>query len=140
MRVLLDTNVLIAAFVSRGVCSELLEHCIRQHQLVTCEFILNELQEKLRTKFKYDESTTSQVLGLLRSSLELVEPIVLDGNICRDPDDDNVLAAAVAVYCDCIITGDQDLLVLGQYAGVRILSPAEFWPFEAHMLPKTDPQ
>ncbi|MEW5792029.1 MAG: putative toxin-antitoxin system toxin component, PIN family [Pseudomonadota bacterium] len=141
MRVLLDTNVLIAAFISRGVCSELFEHCLRQHRLVTCSFILNELQEKLRTKFKYDESTTSQVLDLLRSGMELVEPIPLNENICRDPDDDHILAAAVAAHCDCIVTGDQDLLVLGQHAGVRILSPAEFWPFEAHMLlPKTDPQ
>ena len=40
MKIVLDTNVLIAAFIARGVCSDLLEHCARQHTLVTSEFIL----------------------------------------------------------------------------------------------------
>ena len=46
--------------------------------------------------------------------------------MCRDPDDDNILAAAESGKCDCIITGDKDLLVLKAYKGIDILNPREF--------------
>ena len=52
MRVLLDTNVLIAAFIAHGFCHELLEHCARQHTLVTSDFVLGEFRDKLTDKFK----------------------------------------------------------------------------------------
>lgn len=45
MRILLDTNVLIAAFLTRGICNELLEHCLRHHQLINSEFLLNEFHK-----------------------------------------------------------------------------------------------
>jgi predicted nucleic acid-binding protein len=44
----------------------------------------------------------------------------------RDPDDDHVLAAAVAAHADAIVSGDKDLLVLGTFQGILILSPTEF--------------
>jgi len=47
MRVVLDTNVLIAAFIARGICSAVLEHCVRQHTLVTSDFILNQQFRKV---------------------------------------------------------------------------------------------
>ena len=53
MRIVLDTNVLIAAFVSRGVCHELLEHCERQHQLISSGFILREFEDKLLTSVAF---------------------------------------------------------------------------------------
>lgn len=58
--------------------------------------------------------------------MRLVEPSSLDGPVCRDVDDDVVLATAVAAGAAMIVTGDQDLLVIGQYAGIDILSPREF--------------
>lgn len=51
MKILLDTNVLIAALIARGVCHELLEHCARRHKLVTSDFILDEVRNKLIQKF-----------------------------------------------------------------------------------------
>ena len=51
MKIVLDTNVLIAALIARGVCHELLEHCVLRHTLFTSEFILNETHEKLTEKF-----------------------------------------------------------------------------------------
>ena len=50
----------------------------------------------------------------------------LERQVCRDPDDDNILAASVTGDCDCIITGDKDLLVLKRYEGVDIFSPRDF--------------
>ncbi|MDQ3623269.1 MAG: putative toxin-antitoxin system toxin component, PIN family [Verrucomicrobiota bacterium] len=46
--------------------------------------------------------------------------------ICRDPDDDLVLAAAVAGSCQYLVTGDNDLLVLGAFRDVKIVKPREF--------------
>lgn len=130
MKIVLDTNVLIAAFVSRGYCHELFENCARQHTLITSDFILNEFQEKLAKKFKYEAEEISQAFDLLLSRMKVVVPVRLDMQICRDSDDDNVIATAIAGECDCIITGDKDLLVVKQYQSINIFSPNEFRTLE----------
>jgi uncharacterized protein len=131
VRIVLDTNVLIAAFIARGVCHQLLEHCISHHGLVISEFILDEVREKLIVKFKYTPEVVDETEKLLRSQMELVSPIPLDKPICRDADDDNILATAVAGNCKCIVTGDKDLLVLRQFQGIDILSPSDFQAYES---------
>lgn len=131
MRVLLDTNVLIAAFVARGRCAELLEHCAGAHDLVTSAGLLEEYQEKLVRKFRLTPELAAAQAALLRANMELVTPAALTAPVCRDPDDDLVLATAVTGACRCIVTGDKDLLVLLQYGGVSIVSPADFARYEA---------
>ena len=126
MRIVLDTNVLIAAFIARGSCHELFEYCIRRHKLVTSEFVLGELREKLIEKFKHTSEAAEEAITLLRQRMEIVTPDGLDAPVCRDSDDDNVLAAAVTGNCGFIITGDKDLLVLKRFGNVEILSPSEF--------------
>jgi len=126
VRILLDTNVIIAAFISRGVCHQLLEHCITHHELVTSEFVLDEVREKLVQKFKYPPEVAAEVAMLLRSRMEVVTPAPLAEQVCRDADDDNILAAAVAGNCGCVVTGDKALLTLSQFQGVDIFSPADF--------------
>jgi len=131
MRILLDTNVLIAAFITRGVCSDLLEHCIHRHKLVTSEFILNEFREHMIGKFQYSVSETEEAVELLRTKMEVVTPVQLEHPVCRDPDDDVVLGTALAGNVACIITGDKDLLVLRRYGSSDIVSPAQFPAYEA---------
>lgn len=130
MRILLDTNVLIAAFIARGMCSEVLEHCARNHTLVSSQTLLRELDEKLAGKFGFTRKETREVAALLRGKTEMVEPVILDQPVCRDPDDDVVLATALAGACDCIITGDKDLLVLERFRQIPILAPGNFWRYE----------
>ena len=60
----------------------------------------------------------------------MVEPARLNENVCRDRDDDNVLAAALEAKADCIVTGDKDLLILKNFRGIKIISPSDFWEFE----------
>jgi putative PIN family toxin of toxin-antitoxin system len=126
VRILLDTNVLIAALVARGLCHELLEYCIQRHTLVTSEFVLGELRDKLVTKFKYSSEVADEAVSLFRSRMEVVTPTSLDAPVCRDADDDNILAAASTGNCEYIITGDNDLLVLKRYASIEIVSPGDF--------------
>lgn len=68
---------------------------------------------------------------LIRSRAEGVTPVALDEPVCRDPDDDHVIATAIAGDSACIVTGDDDLLTLGTHAGIAMLSPADFCTFES---------
>jgi putative PIN family toxin of toxin-antitoxin system len=131
MRLVLDTNVLIAAFVARGVCAELVEHCVREHQPVTSVALLDEVRRGLVGKVKATARQAEQTIKLLRTRFEVVEPAPLGTIVCRDPDDDVVLGTAVAGRADAIVTGDQDLLDLIRYQGIPILSPRSFWSFES---------
>lgn len=62
MKVLLDTNVLIAAFITHGVCSDLLEHCLRQHELITSEAILEEFRQHLVRQFNYSTAEVEEAV------------------------------------------------------------------------------
>ena len=131
MKVTLDTNVLIAAFISHGVCNELLEYCALNHEIFLSGFILGELEEKLTGKFGFSKRETNNVIRILKSRCTIVQTAELPSPISRDPDDDNIIATAIAGLCDCIITGDKDLLVLNQVSGIRIILPNQFWIFES---------
>lgn len=77
-------------------------------------------------KFGYTAELAAEAVTVLRSRMKVVPALKLDRPVCRDPDDDNILAAAVSANCDCVITGDEDLLVLKAYEGIDILSPRDF--------------
>jgi putative PIN family toxin of toxin-antitoxin system len=66
------------------------------------------------------------LLKAYRERSTLVRPVALPHPVRRDRDDDKVLATAVAGRADIILTGDDDLLVLANYEGIRILSPRQF--------------
>jgi len=127
MRLVLDSNVLIAAFVARGLCADVLEHCIREHTPVASPAILEEVRRNLVAKIRVSHRDANEAVRLLRERLELVEPVALAARVCRDPDDDVVLGTAVAAGADAIVTGDRDLLDIGTFEGIRILSPRTFW-------------
>ena len=132
MKIVLDTNVLVSAFIVDGVCSRLLEHCIssRQITIVISKSVLNEFRNTLSSKFGHgDEEIRSRVEALIEAS-ESVKPVTFEEQICRDPDDDAILGSAVAGNADCIVTGDSDLLVLERFRDVDIISPSEFARYE----------
>ena len=130
MRLVLDTNVLLAAFMTRGHCHELFEHCLSGHRVIMSSYILSELQEKLVKKAKYSVAEAKAAVGFVRTATEMVVPIPLAIQVCRDADDDWVLATARTGDCQCLVTGDKDLLTLGEFEGIPILKPADFWSFE----------
>ena len=131
MRIVFDTNVLIAALITvEGVCGNLVKRCAQLHTPITSEFILAELHEKLTEKFKKEASDINDAVALIRAKFVVIEPTTLEKPVCRDPDDDTVLGTALAGEAQCIITGDKDLLSLGQYAGIDIFKPNAFEAYE----------
>ncbi|MBI2441951.1 MAG: putative toxin-antitoxin system toxin component, PIN family [Lentisphaerae bacterium] len=130
MRIVLDTNVLIAAFIAHGTCNELLEHCALRHVVVLSNFILDELRTVLSEKFGFNAAECREVLALLRSHCVFVQPVWLKSPGCSDPDDDVIIGTAVAGNCDCLVTGDKALQKLKAYGRTVIVSPGDFWKFE----------
>jgi putative PIN family toxin of toxin-antitoxin system len=131
VRLLLDTNVLVAAFVARGVCSELLEHCVRHHVVISSRPLLDELGYVLTRKFHQRAVDARGAIRLLGETFTLVTPEALESPVCRDPDDDVVLATAMAGRCAAIISDDQDFLVLDPFHAIRVLAPSTFWKWES---------
>jgi putative PIN family toxin of toxin-antitoxin system len=131
VRLLLDTNVLIAALVARGTCSDLLEHCVRQHTVISSQPLLDELRDVLERKFRQRPIDIDAAVRLFADTFTLVTPEALEPPTCREREDDLVLATALAGECAAIFTGDQDLLVLDPFRTIRELAPSAFWKWES---------
>ncbi len=125
MTVVLDTNVMVAALVSNGLCHEVLHRAIRLRILASSVALMDELEATLERKFEISPAV-AEFLAAARLHIRLVDPIPLPRPVCRERDDDVVLANAIAAKADIIVTGDQDLLVLKSHAKIRIVSPRSF--------------
>lgn len=124
MRVVLDTNVLISAVLFGGVPRELLWLAVQGRiRPITSAHLLDELEELLREKFGFSHAAAAETRGEFEVLAEVVETTEVP-KVCRDPDDDAVLAAAAAGGAAAIATGDRDLLDLGAYGDIAILTPA----------------
>lgn len=132
MRVFLDTNVLASALATRGLCADLFESVLAEHDLLTSTAVLGELERILASKFRLPADLVRSYLELIDGAAErIVETIELP-RPAPDPDDAPILAAALAGQAGCFVTGDKALLELGEIAGLPILSPRQFW--EKHRL------
>lgn len=124
MRVLLDTNVLISAVLFGGRPRALLVAAIEgRFDLVTSPVLLEKLERLLTSKLGFSAAASAAVRSELEGVAAVVEPRRVP-RVARDRDDDRVLAAAVEGGAELIVTGDTDLLVLGQHRGIRIERPA----------------
>lgn len=125
MRVVFDTNVLYSALAAKGFCEEVVDEAAGACFLVWSEPLRQEL-EKVITRRHKSGPATQAALAAFTDLCEFVEPARLPGRVCRDKDDDVVLTTAVAGKADAIVTGDDDLLTLEIYEGIRIVTPREF--------------
>jgi putative PIN family toxin of toxin-antitoxin system len=123
--VVLDTNVVVAALVAKGLCLEVVQRAIAMRCLATSAALVQELESTLHDKFTVTPST-SRFVRLFQQHAMVFEPILPARQVCRDPDDDTVLGTAAAARANFIVTGDRDLLVLKDYEGIRIITPREF--------------
>lgn len=132
MRAIIDTGVLVSALIrSQGIPGAVLRALAgnRFTAIYTTEMLVEMVdvlgRAKFRTKYHVQADDIATLIQLIRLRGELViptEPVAA----CRDPKDDKFLAAALAGQADCIVSGDDDLLVLSPFRGIPILRPAEF--------------
>ena len=127
MRIILDTNVILAAFAGRGLAHALFELCLEKHEIITSGHILSEVQKNLRKKLKMPEDKVLLITEYLKEFCTLSSYKRLDKDACRDIDDVKILGLAEVAKPDYIITGDKDLLVLEKFHSIPIITPREFW-------------
>jgi len=131
VRAVVDTNVLVSGLLWYGAPHAVMER-LRSGTLalVSSPALMAELADVIgRANFDavLARSNTSRerLLAEVRQLAEIVEPPPLPAPVCRDPDDDKVLALAIAAQIDLVVSGDHDLLSLGSYAGIPIVDAAE---------------
>ena len=128
MRVVFDTNVLYSAIAAKGFCEEVVDEAVGDCVTVWSDPLKQELESLLARRHKIGPATQT-ALTAYADLCEFVEPQPLSERVCRDKDDDVVLATALVGKADIIVTGDDDLLVLKKFRGIRILSPRKFLDF-----------
>lgn len=127
MRVCLDTNVLVAAFATRGLCADVMRVCLAEHELVIGEVHLNELRRVLKKKLRLPDDAIAAVEAIFNAVEIVPKPSAPHKLAIRDTDDRWILATAVDADADVLVTGDEDLLTVAADAPLPILSPREFW-------------
>jgi putative PIN family toxin of toxin-antitoxin system len=128
VRVFLDTNVLVSAFATRGLCVDVLRVILSEHDLVTSEPVLTELSDVLRQKIRLPPDAVDDVLELMRRHEVLPAPREVPALAIQDRDDLSVIGSALDGDVDLFVTGDRELRDLDPGATVlRIVSPRDFW-------------
>ncbi len=128
MKAVFDTNVLLAAFLTEGICTKLLTRARKkQFQLFISPDILREFDRVLSKKFLSSAQQIRESQQIILEAAHLVEPpSFLVKGVCRDPDDDRILSCAVAAKVDYLVSGDSDLLELQEFQGIKMFSPRAF--------------
>lgn len=123
-----DTNVLLAALITEGICSKLLHRArADEFSLVSCPFIMQELRRILSKKFHLGrEEITTAMEPISEAISKVIEHSLKVKDTCRDAADDNIIACALAAEADYLVTGDSDLLDIKHYRGIKIVTPRDF--------------
>ena len=133
MRLVLDTNVVFSGLLWQGPPYRVLEMVRRQPNLLlfSSAALLDELADVLTRpaatkRLALIGKSARAVLADIVEVVDLVEPIEVPRVVPNDPDDDHVIAAARAARADFIVSGDSDLLSLGDFQGIKVLTAAGF--------------
>lgn len=127
MRVFLDTNVLISAVATRGLCADVFREVLTSHELIVSDTLLKEVKKVLRQKFKVPSSLVSEFLNLLEQGTIFIKPSGSPEVTIKDKSDLIIIAAALSGSADLFVTGDKELLNLGKVENLKIVSPRLFW-------------
>lgn len=127
MRVFLDTNVLISAVATRGLCADVLREVLIRHQLVISESLLEELEKTLRYKIGVPKEFISEVIEMFRKDSHLALTSHPPDIEIEDKDDLVLLSGALSGEADLFVTGDKELLGLKRIGNMEIISPRTFW-------------
>jgi putative PIN family toxin of toxin-antitoxin system len=128
VKAVFDTNILIAAFLTEGLCSGLLIRARkRDFILILSDDIIREFKNTLTKKFKISSAYISEITSIVtEAASEIIDETTSIARTCRDKNDDMIIACAVSADADYIVTGDEDLLVLKRYKNIVIINPRNF--------------
>lgn len=131
LTVVIDTNVWISGiFFRRGIPASILRAWRDCHfEIIATSETLAELEHKLREKtseFGADLALVEEWIAYVKTFARIVPATTMASGVCRDPDDDKFLDAALSGGAEYVVSGDHDLQVLGEYQNVQVLSPREF--------------
>ena len=125
-RVCLDSNVLVAAFASRGLCADLLAHVLSEEHLVVPDLVRSEVLWVLSEKLALSDEVLRSVTAVL-DRCEAAPETGADSPIgLRDSGDERILADAIEAGVQLMVSGDKDLLSVAEDASIPILSPRAF--------------
>ena len=127
MRVALDTNVLVSAVATRGLCADVFNLVLAEHELIVGETVLSELRRVLGEKIRVPSKTIDEFIALLRQEAIVVKKSEEVKVKIRDKTDLPVLSEAVAGSAEILVTGDADLTEIADKLPLQILSPRGFW-------------
>lgn len=127
MKVILDTNVIISSFATRGLCHSVFEICLDRFEIVISSTLIKEIRYVLKRKLKLPNLFIAETLDYLSENATSVEVNKSLSGVCRDPEDDHIIALADSARANYIITGDEDLLILKKHGVTQIVTPRQFW-------------
>ena len=127
MRAFLDTNVLVSALATRGLCADLYERLLTEHAIVIGEPVVLEVLDIMQRKFK----GSAELLVKVEAELRLLEVIAAQPSAPKlainDKEDPWIIACALQAKVDCFVTGDAELLGLAIVGTMPIISPRSCW-------------
>ncbi len=126
MRVFFDTNVLVSAFLARGLCADLLRLVLTEHTLVSSDVVLAELRDVLGRKGRLPPSQIDALVTFLRDQPIAPRPKQTLQLGLVDADDEWVLASAVLAEAELFVTGDQGVLACPT-PPMPVLNPRGCW-------------
>ncbi len=127
MRIFLDTNVLVNAVATRGLCADVMRAVLVRHELVISERLLKEVEGVLRDKTGVPPGIIAELIGLLRDGAILAEPLPAAELPILGLSDRALLSAAINGQAELFVTGDRELLGLSTACSLDIVSPRIFW-------------
>ena len=126
MRVFFDTNVLVSAFLARGLCADLLRLVLSEHTLVSSEVVLSELRNVLSRKGRLPDAQIDAIETFLRDQPIAPNPGQTLQLGLVDADDEWVLASAMLIDADLFVTGDQGVQACIA-PPIPVVNPRECW-------------
>ncbi len=127
MRVAFDTNVLVSAVATRGLCADVFNLVLAEHQLIVGETVLSEVRRVLRQKMRVPDEIAAEFEALLRAEASVVAKAKTVSIVVRDKSDMPVLAEAISGKAQVLVTGDKDLLEVIGKVPLEVLTPRGLW-------------
>lgn len=129
MKIVLDTNILVSAFVFGGIPYEIIRKVVAGDlELVLSKPIIAEMIIVLKSKFMWQDYHLKEQIEFLIAIAKIVEPKSIVKFVKLDPGDNKILECAIEAKAQYIITGDKKhLLPIRKYKSIKIVSPTDFY-------------